>query len=35
MPRVIHFEISANQPERAIKFYNSVFGWKIQMWQKL
>ncbi|MDE2195771.1 MAG: VOC family protein [Gammaproteobacteria bacterium] len=28
MPRVIHFEIHAGQPERAIRFYQSVFGWK-------
>ena len=28
MPRVIHFEIHADEPERAIRFYNSVFGWE-------
>jgi predicted enzyme related to lactoylglutathione lyase len=28
MPRVIHFEIHADQPERAIRFYTSVFGWE-------
>ena len=28
MPRVIHFEIHANEPERAIRFYSSVFGWE-------
>jgi predicted enzyme related to lactoylglutathione lyase len=33
MPRVIHFEISAEKPERAIKFYEKVFGWKIEKWQ--
>jgi len=27
MPRVIHFEIHADQPERAIAFYSGVFGW--------
>jgi uncharacterized protein len=27
MPRVIHFEIHADEPERAIRFYHSVFGW--------
>ncbi|MHB8404923.1 MAG: VOC family protein [Gammaproteobacteria bacterium] len=27
MPRVIHFEIHANDPERAMRFYRSVFGW--------
>jgi len=33
MPRVIHFEINANKPERAVKFYQKVFDWKIQKWQ--
>ncbi len=33
MPRVVHFEIPAEQPERASKFYSSVFGWKIKKWQ--
>jgi len=33
MPRIIHFEIHANDPERAIKFYSGVFGWKIEKWQ--
>jgi uncharacterized protein len=28
MPRVIHFEIHADQPDRAIAFYSSVFGWQ-------
>ncbi|HEX3043728.1 MAG TPA: hypothetical protein VHY08_03160 [Bacillota bacterium] len=27
MPRVIHFEILADQPERAAGFYQKVFGW--------
>jgi len=30
MDRVVHFEISADNPERAIKFYQDVFGWEIQ-----
>jgi hypothetical protein len=33
MPRVIHFEIAADQPDRAAKFYSQVFGWKIQKWE--
>jgi len=33
MPRVVHFEISASKPERAIKFYEKVFGWKIVKWE--
>ncbi len=33
MARVIHFEIHADNAERAIKFYESVFNWKFQKWQ--
>ena len=33
MPRIIHFEIAADQPDRAAKFYSQVFGWKIQKWE--
>ena len=33
MPRVTHFEINADQPERAAKFYTDVFGWKIKKWE--
>jgi len=32
MPRVVHFEISADEPERAVKFYTDVFGWNTQKW---
>lgn len=32
MPRVIRFEIPAENPERAAKFYREVFGWEIQKW---
>src|ERR1700722_3152756 len=32
MPRVIHFEIHAENPERVIAFYHSVFGWQFQKW---
>jgi predicted enzyme related to lactoylglutathione lyase len=32
MPRVIHFEFFADEPERAAKFYNDVFGWKSNKW---
>ena len=28
MPRVVHFEIHAADPERAVKFYKAVFGWE-------
>ena len=30
MPRVIHFEIPADNPNRAVEFYKKVFGWKIR-----
>ena len=33
MPRVVHFDISVDDPERAIKFYTEVFGWKVQKWE--
>jgi predicted enzyme related to lactoylglutathione lyase len=32
MPRVIHFEIPADNPERAAQFYQKVFGWKVDKW---
>ena len=33
MPRVVHFELSADNPEREIQFYTKVFGWKIEKWK--
>ena len=33
MPRPIHFEIPADRPERAIAFYEQVFGWRFQKWE--
>lgn len=32
MPRPIHFEIPADDTDRAIQFYRDVFGWKIDKW---
>ena len=32
MNRVIHFEIHADDPERAVLFYSTVFGWDIKEW---
>jgi predicted enzyme related to lactoylglutathione lyase len=32
MPRVVHFEIPADNTARAAKFYTSVFGWKVEKW---
>lgn len=33
MPRVVHFEIAADEPQRAISFYEKVFGWRIEKWE--
>ena len=33
MPRVIWFEIPADDPGRAAKFYEKVFGWQIEKWE--
>lgn len=30
MPRVIHFEIVANDPKKAKEFYEAVFGWEFK-----
>jgi predicted enzyme related to lactoylglutathione lyase len=32
MPRVVHFELVADNPERAMKFYKQVFGWEFSKW---
>lgn len=32
MPRVVHFEVPADDPERAARFYKRVFGWGIEKW---
>lgn len=30
MPKFVHIDISADDPDRAAKFYQSVFGWQVQ-----
>jgi predicted enzyme related to lactoylglutathione lyase len=30
---VVHFEIPADEPERAAKFYRELFGWEISRWE--
>lgn len=30
---IVHFEIPADQPERAAKFYRDLFGWEISRWE--
>ena len=32
MPTIIHFEIPADDVERAKKFYSDLFGWKMEKW---
>ena len=32
MDRVVHFEISAEDPDGLTGFYEDVFGWKVQKW---
>jgi predicted enzyme related to lactoylglutathione lyase len=32
MPRPVHFEIHADDPERAIAFYGQAFGWSFHKW---
>ena len=33
MARVIQFEIRANDPERARRFYQRLFGWEFTRWE--
>ena len=33
MSRVVHFEIDAKKPDRAVSFYEKVFDWKIEKWK--
>lgn len=33
MPRVIHFEVQADDPDRAIAFYKGLFGWEFNKWE--
>ena len=32
MARPVHFEIHADDPQRAIAFYTDVFGWTVNQW---
>ncbi|MEE9190859.1 MAG: VOC family protein [Candidatus Neomarinimicrobiota bacterium] len=32
MARVVHFEIGADDPEKIVNFYRSVFDWTIEKW---
>jgi predicted enzyme related to lactoylglutathione lyase len=32
MSRVVHFEVMAEDPARAVEFYTKVFGWQVTKW---
>ena len=32
MPRVVHFEFAADDPERAADFYRAALGWEVNNW---
>ena len=32
MPRVVHFELSAQDPDRLQQFYRGVFAWEFTSW---
>jgi len=33
MSKVVHFDIYADDPERAIQFYSQAFGWEFKKWE--
>ncbi|NYT04867.1 MAG: VOC family protein [Methanomicrobiales archaeon] len=33
MPRVVHFEIAADDPDAIGRFYRTVFGWGVETWK--
>jgi hypothetical protein len=33
MSTIVHFDISAKDTDRAKKFYDGLFGWKITPWR--
>jgi uncharacterized protein len=35
MPTTVHFEIPADNIERAKRFYTGIFGWKIEKWSSI
>lgn len=32
MPRVVHFEIHATEPDRVVGFYHELLGWEVLTW---
>lgn len=33
MPKIVHFELNADNPQRAKEFYEKTFGWEIEKWK--
>lgn len=33
MPRIVHFELPCEDPERAAEFYRKTFDWEIRKWE--
>lgn len=33
MPRIVHFDMQAEDPEKLIPFYEKVFGWNFNKWE--
>ncbi len=33
MSKIVHFEISVDDAARAARFYQQVFGWRVERWQ--
>jgi predicted enzyme related to lactoylglutathione lyase len=33
MSKVVHFELPADDPKRAVAFYEKVFGWSFTKWE--
>lgn len=34
MGRIVHFEINADDPDKAAEFYRKAFDWEIKQWEK-
>jgi hypothetical protein len=32
MSRIVHFEVHASEPDRAIRFYQTLLGWQFHEW---
>jgi hypothetical protein len=32
VPRVVHFEVHASEPERLVAFYEALFDWRFEPW---